>query len=123
MSEVIYKRCPTCGAVMERDDTAVYTSIPPQYRYVCPECGWMEFDTNPPSSPQVINDLTCMGTPIPDEWELFRRDAAKIAMLGLLAGRKSHPDMEYICGASVKYANELIKRLKEDGICQDQSDQ
>lgn len=48
------------------------------------------------------------------DWDAFRREAAKTAMLGLLAGRKTHPDMEYVCGASVQYADELIKRLKEE---------
>ncbi len=108
---------------MEREPDVVYTSLPPQYRYVCLECGKTEYDTYPPSGIQVVNDLTCKDTPIPDEWELFRREAAKTAMLGLLAGRKNHPDMEYICGASVHYADELIKRLKKDRVCQDQDDQ
>lgn len=48
MSEVIYKKCPKCGATMERESDVVYTSLPQQYHYVCPKCGASEVDTYPP---------------------------------------------------------------------------
>ena len=41
----VYKICPRCKERMIRDDSKVYTSMPPQYSYECPKCGAMEFDT------------------------------------------------------------------------------
>ena len=41
----VYKICPHCKSRMIRDESKVYTSIPPQYGYNCPTCGTMEFDT------------------------------------------------------------------------------
>lgn len=38
-------RCPKCGAHMEMDRSQVYTSIPPQYKFRCPNCGNQEFGT------------------------------------------------------------------------------
>lgn len=40
----VYKICPRCKSRMIRDDSKVYTSIPPQYGYNCPKCGTTEFD-------------------------------------------------------------------------------
>lgn len=31
--------CPTCGELMIKDNSMVYTSLPPKYKYVCPGCG------------------------------------------------------------------------------------
>ena len=33
-----YAECPHCGGLM-RDDGRIYTSIPPQYRFICQVCG------------------------------------------------------------------------------------
>lgn len=41
----VYKICPHCKERMIRDDSKVYTSMPPQYGYNCPKCGALEFDT------------------------------------------------------------------------------
>lgn len=41
----VYKICPRCKERMVRDDSMVYTSMPPQYRYECPKCGESECDT------------------------------------------------------------------------------
>ena len=35
-------KCPECGEYIYRDDTVVFTSCPPQYRYFCASCGWWE---------------------------------------------------------------------------------
>ena len=32
-------KCPNCRAEMDIDRSQVYTSIPPQYLYKCPNCG------------------------------------------------------------------------------------
>ena len=54
----VYKICPHCKSRMIRDDSKVYTSMPPQYGYNCPKCGTMEFDTvmydNPEMDEQII---------------------------------------------------------------------
>ena len=41
----VYKICPRCKERMIRDDSMVYTSMPPQYIYECPKCGERECDT------------------------------------------------------------------------------
>lgn len=41
----VYKICPYCKEHMVRDDSKVYTSIPPKYGYNCPKCGAVVFDT------------------------------------------------------------------------------
>lgn len=32
-------KCPICGAFIFCDDSTVFTTMPPQRRYYCPECG------------------------------------------------------------------------------------
>lgn len=49
----VYKICPHCKERMIRDDSKVYTSMPPQYGYKCPKCGEMEFDTVMYDSPKT----------------------------------------------------------------------
>ena len=55
----VYKICPHCKSRMIRDDSKVYTSMPPQYGYNRPKCGAMEFDTvmydNPEIEEQIID--------------------------------------------------------------------
>ena len=38
-------KCPKCGTHMEMDRSQVYTSLPPQYKFKCPNCGHMNFGT------------------------------------------------------------------------------
>jgi len=57
----VYKICPHCKERMVRDDSMVYTSMPPQYGYNCPKCGTMEFDT-------VMYDSPEMEEQTPAEW-------------------------------------------------------
>lgn len=49
----VYKICPRCKERMIRDDSMVYTSMPPQYRYECPKCGESECDTVMYDSPET----------------------------------------------------------------------
>ena len=49
----VYKICPHCKSRMIRDDSKVYTSMPPQYGYNCPKCGTIEFDTTMYDSPEM----------------------------------------------------------------------
>lgn len=60
----VYKICPRCKERMVRDDSMVYTSMPPQYRYECPKCGESECDTvmydNPETEEQKPADLSEM---------------------------------------------------------------
>lgn len=48
------------------------------------------------------------------DWEKFRREAAKTAMLGILAGRKTHQGIQETAEYAIQYADELIKQLRED---------
>lgn len=135
MGEVIYKKCPKCGATMERDDSLVLTSIPPKYRYICPNCGEMEADTyHPLLSPYdavkqelTLEDLVKYREELDNwDWEKFRREAAKDAMTGMMAnadfwhqvwshnrvnGRCDYPSE--IAHLAIACADELIKQLKE----------
>ena len=49
----VYKICPRCKSRMIRDDSKVYTSMPPQYGYECPTCGEMVFDTTMYDNPKM----------------------------------------------------------------------
>ena len=49
----VYKICPRCKERMVRDDSKVYTSMPPQYGYECPKCGEIEFDTTMYDNPEM----------------------------------------------------------------------
>ena len=49
----VYKICPRCKSRMIRDDSKVYTSMPPQYGYECPKCGETEFDTVKYDNPEM----------------------------------------------------------------------
>jgi len=56
--------------------------------------------------PEESNDI---------DWSAFRREVAKTAMLGLLAGRRSSVIFdEELVHRSVQLADELIKQLKEE---------
>lgn len=35
--------CPDCGGVMQKNQTVVLTSNPPQYLYKCKECGEVRY--------------------------------------------------------------------------------
>lgn len=48
-----YKICPHCKSRMIRDDSKVYTSVPPKYGYNCPNCGAVEFDTAMYDNPKM----------------------------------------------------------------------
>ena len=117
MSEVKYKYCPKCGTQMQIKEGGICTSIPPMFRYKCPVCGNVEFD--PDKYPMPVIDLDknygSVAPPFFFDWQVFRAEAAKAAMVGLLAGRKTRPDKEEVCKSAVLYANELVKQLKEDG--------
>lgn len=138
MGEVIYKKCPKCGAIMERDESLVLTSIPPKYRYFCPKCGEIEADTYPPTTNTLspydavkqeltLEDLVKYREELDNlDWEKYRREAAKDAMTGMMAnadfwrhvwshnrvnGRCDYPSE--IAHFAIACADELIKQLKE----------
>ena len=64
----VYKICPRCKERMVRDDSKVYTSMPPQYGYKCPKCGEVEFDTVIYDNPKIEEQkpLDASGTAEPD---------------------------------------------------------
>ena len=35
--------CPVCGSPMLQDHSVVYTSNPPQYKMICPKCGFTKY--------------------------------------------------------------------------------
>lgn len=126
MSEVKYKICSKCGAQMQIEEGVMTSSIPPMYRYHCPVCGGLEFDTEKYPMPEVINDLTIH--PYPDltrdfDWQAFRAEAAKDFVSAILAGGANQTDnegkvfrtIEDIVDGCVVFADVLIAKLKEDG--------
>lgn len=124
MGEVIYKKCPKCGAIMERDDSMVLTSIPPKYRYICPNCGEVEADTYPPLlSPYdavkqelTLEDLVKYREELDNwDWEKFRREAAKDILCTLLLDtRRSYTTpIQKDVEDAISWADELVKQLKE----------
>ena len=118
MSEVIYKKCPKCGATMVRDDEIVYTSLPPQYRYTCPKCGEVEFDTEPPQGfptikvePDIIEPAPF---PLGFTWDEYRREVAKDILCAMVGGGYGRGREEEQAHLAVQYADELIKALREE---------
>ena len=65
----VYKICPRCKERMIRDDSMVYTSMPPQYRYECPKCGEMEFDTVMYDNPENEEQKPVEWKPQPESLE------------------------------------------------------
>ena len=125
MADVIYKKCPKCGAAMERDYSTVLTSIPPKYRYICPNCGEMEADTYPPTinilSPYdavkqelTLEDLVKYREELDNwDWEKYRREAAK-DLLPLATQMKDYRGFPEECvSLAIQLADELIKQLKK----------
>lgn len=125
MAEVIYKKCPKCGAAMERDDSTVLTSIPPKYRYICHNCGEMEADTYPPTinilSPYdavkqelTLEDLVKYREELDNwDWEKYRREAAKDILGAVIAKKSFMCSYEEVVNEAIEFADELIKQLKE----------
>lgn len=121
MSEVEYKKCPKCGANMLIEEGVMTASIPPKYRYHCPLCGEMDFDTEKYPMPEVIHEsVPVMINPLPTDWDAFRREAAK-DMLTFTAQMKLTKEgaalrmvsKETAVKLAIEYADELIKQLKE----------
>ena len=120
MSEVKYKICSKCGAQMQIEEGIMTSSIPPMYRYHCPQCGALEFDTEkyPVGTMEIVNDLAPKPIDIHKElfdWYAFRAEAAKDAMCAIM---KMHGptriDKEFHCKEAVAWADELIKLLRDD---------
>lgn len=65
----VYKICPRCKERMIRDDSMVYTSMPSQYRYECPKCGEMEFDTVMYDNPENEEQKPVEWKPQPESLE------------------------------------------------------
>lgn len=116
MVEIKHKTCPQCGAEMQIEEE-VMTS-PPLYRYHCPNCGRLEFDTE--RYPQTsITPLPAAIPPpcAPFDWQAFRAETAKSAMLGILAnwGHGFAGRSDEIPTKAIEFADELIKQLKKNG--------
>lgn len=95
----VYKICPHCKERMVRDDSKVYTSMPPQYGYNCPKCGTMEFDTVMYDNPKIEEQKPAEWS---DEDELMR--TAVIQTLELFGGRGT-------TGMQIDWLKSLQKRF------------
>ena len=83
----VYKICPHCKSRMIRDESRVYTSIPPQYGYECPKCGAMEFDIIMYDNPEMgaqnsaevtnIEDLAKCGDGVTITGDPYSKDSMK----------------------------------------------
>jgi predicted nucleic-acid-binding Zn-ribbon protein len=113
-------KCKNCGTEMLVDNSIVYTSNPPMYKWKCPKCGCEEYhltseheiDTNTRQSKLVVKD----------EWFNFRCQAAKDFVVGMLAhAHRYHPrDPEEkdwhkaIVEEGIEIADELVRQLKSE---------
>ena len=107
------KKCSKCGAKMLPDTSQVFTSIPPKYMYICPECGNSEYGFCSEDDPfeetetnKSVKDIT--------NWDAIRNWAAMLAMNGLIACDKEMEwDEKQIASMAVAQADELINELKK----------
>ena len=97
--EGVYKICPHCKERMVRDDSKVYTSMPPQYGYNCPKCGTIEFDTvmydNPEMEEQKPVNECNTHDPTLDEAKKWNEAYEKGYSLGYENGRNEHQPAEW----------------------------
>jgi len=104
----VYKICPRCKERMVRDDSMVYTSMPPQYIYECPKCGDRECDT-------VMYDNPEMEEQKPAAWSEEDEDTINL-MIAIL--RENHPNGQFKTNPvnttcmSVISTDMLIKRIE-----------
>ena len=127
MSEIKYKICPKCGAIMKVREDIMTSSMPPMYVYDCPECKWLDFDVEkyPYTVQPEIKGAIVNYPPEPTEASYavkFRNEAAKDILASLLTSNavfkdnkgkvvKSSTDfVEY----AIAIADELIQQLKKE---------
>lgn len=113
MSKVKYKICSKCGAQMQIEEGVMTTSIPPMYRYHCPVCGGLEFDTEMYPVPEIVDDIrNYRPFQARVDWDAFRMEAAKDILCSLLnAGMLDK--WENLARTAIKGADELIKQLRD----------
>ena len=100
-----YKICPRCKERMVRDDSKVYTSMPPQYGYECPKCGKMEFDTIMYDNPEIEEQK-------PAEWVLpkdFEEAVYKVANF-----ISPFDNQEELRKTSHRFAEQLLSLAKKE---------
>ena len=101
----VYKICPHCKERMVRDDSKVYTSMPPQYGYECPKCGKMEFDT-------IMYDNSEIEEQKPAEWVLpkdFEEAVYKVANF-----ISPFDNQEELRKTSHRFAEQLLSLAKKE---------
>lgn len=116
MSEVKYKICSKCGAQMQIEEGVMTSSIPPMYRYRCPVCGGLEFDTEKYPTPKVMNETKPIQPfYVSFDWEAFRAGAAKDILCAVLStpGMWAETTYDGLAAACIRQVDELIKQLKE----------
>ena len=53
----VYTNCKKCGLEVVVDDSIVYTSLPLQYRYECPNCGHVGYVMcSETETKEILND-------------------------------------------------------------------
>ena len=114
MSEVKYKICSKCGAQMQIEEGVMTSSIPPMYRYRCPVCGGLEFDTEKYPMPKVMNEpKPIQPFYVSFDWESFRAEAAKDILCAMVSGGYGQGRVQAQAQLAKEYVDELIKQLKE----------
>lgn len=124
MSEIKYKYCPKCGAIMKVREDIMTASIPPMYVYDCPECRWQDYDAEkyPYTVQPEIKGVIVNYPPEPTEASYtvkFRNEAAKDILCAMLPYIQSNYEegtinTSYWCEQAVVFADELIRQLKEE---------
>lgn len=113
-------KCKNCGAEMHLETSVIYTSYPPQYRWVCPKCSNVHYQ----ECGQALNEMLgikqsdgIQGVDVPvDPWFDFRRLAAKDILCAMITkeGYDILPADDVHVPTAIKYADELIEQLKKE---------
>lgn len=70
---------------MQIEEGVMTASIPPMYRYHCPKCGEMEFDTKKYPTPEVIKETTTIEK-IRSEAERLKKETLIRNSIGAITG-------------------------------------
>ena len=113
--------CERCGKKMNMRPNVVTSSIPPYHIYDCPNCGHVQYDTrydeesgkqisNPKSKVVSLNANNDEG-----EWLKLRRELAVFSFKRLMSD-ENFPTPKHAAKEAVEYADEMIKRLRVQGV-------
>lgn len=115
----VYKICPRCKERMVRDDSKVYTSMPPQYGYECPKCGEIEFDTTMYDNPEMEEQKPTEY----DEYKIIKKHITEDSLSSEVNKRLTECGWYVTDEKPTEWSEDIIRRgIKEVGLTQHQID-